>query len=160
MRHGACLDGYALTAYLTEDTLVAYQLNLGVPDNNYVHNRVLRKVLTNSILGDKIVWDGDNFTRTLSYTLSSDAKPQHMHIIAFVAPKLVLNGTDLNNCYVNQCQMVDIPLTTTGIVNVTTQQDAASVKAIYSVSGERLQAPQKGLNIIVYSNGKTVKVMK
>ncbi len=159
---GACLDGYALTAYLTEDSLVAYQLDLGVGKNNYVHNRVLRKVLTNSILGDKIVWDGDNFTRTLSYTLPSDAKPQHMHIIAFVAPKLVLNGTDLNNCYVNQCQMADMSAATvvTGIEDVTTQKNTATVKAIYSASGERLTAPQKGLNIIVYSNGKTVKVMK
>ena len=48
----------------------------------------------------------------------------------------------------------------TGIEDVTTQKNTATVKAIYSASGERLTAPQKGLNIIVYSNGKTVKVIK
>ena len=159
---GVCLDGYALTAYLTEDSLVAYQLNLNVPQNNYVHNRVLRKVLTNSILGDKITWDGDNFTRTLTCTLPSDWNTKNMHIIAFVAPQLSLGGTDYANSYVNQCQMADMSAATvvTGIEDVTTQKNTATVKAIYSASGERLTAPQKGLNIIVYSNGKTVKVIK
>lgn len=159
---GACLDGYALTVYLTEDSLVAYQLNLNVPNYQYVHMRVLRKVLTNSILGDKIVWDGDNFTRTFTYTLPEEWKTKNMHIIGFVAPQLSLAGVDYANSYVNQCQMADMSAATvvTGIENVTTQKNTATVKAIYSASGERLTAPQKGLNIIVYSNGKTVKVIK
>lgn len=48
----------------------------------------------------------------------------------------------------------------TGIDNVETSGKAASVKAIYSVTGEKLQGLQRGVNIVVLNNGKTIKINK
>lgn len=155
----AILKGSALTVYLTEDSLIAKQLDAGTWKQNYVHNNVLRKVLTNSILGDDITWNGDNFTRTFTYTVPAIWRTEKMHIIAFVAPKLSLTTSDYTNLYVDQCEMVPLT-TTTGIYGVKTTTGPATVKGVYSVSGARLDAPQKGVNIIVYSDGKTEKVVK
>lgn len=47
----------------------------------------------------------------------------------------------------------------TGINGILTP-DNTEVEAVYSADGKRLQAPQKGLNIVRLTNGKTVKVVK
>lgn len=47
----------------------------------------------------------------------------------------------------------------TGISSVTAGATNNGIEAIYSVSGTRLSAPAKGMNIIRYTNGRTVKVI-
>ena len=46
----------------------------------------------------------------------------------------------------------------TGIDKVTTSTDAKEVSR-YSVNGQRLSAPTKGLNIVRYSDGRVKKVV-
>lgn len=50
----------------------------------------------------------------------------------------------------------------TGIDNVITGNDAAdnTVEAIYTIGGTRVNALGKGVNIVKYSNGKSVKIIK
>ena len=56
-------------------------------------------------------------------------------------------------------QKFNITEKTSGIIDVNAQETEAQVVAIYTVSGQRIAEPQKGINIIVYSNGKAEKVM-
>lgn len=46
-----------------------------------------------------------------------------------------------------------------GIGSVTAA-DKVTVKAVYSVTGKRLSAMQHGINLVVLSNGKTIKVIR
>lgn len=48
---------------------------------------------------------------------------------------------------------------TNGISDIINSEDVKEV-ARYSIDGRRLSAPEKGINIVKYSNGKTVKVVE
>ena len=48
----------------------------------------------------------------------------------------------------------------TTAINGVTNNTNATVVARYAANGTRLSAPQKGLNIVKLSNGKTVKYIK
>ncbi len=67
----------------------------------------------------------------------------------------------LFNCYnssiVNAYQ-INLKTGASGITGVTTENGALEV-ARYNINGVKLDAPQKGLNIIKLSNGQTVKMM-
>ncbi len=90
-------DPVTLTVALVEDSLVYRQL---LPDNSfddeYVHNHMLRKVVT-SYWGATVTATGDageGVKGKLSFTLGSDIVPENCHIVAFVsdkATKRVLN---------------------------------------------------------------------
>ncbi len=47
----------------------------------------------------------------------------------------------------------------TGIVSVDTEEGAGEIQGIYNINGMRLNAPQRGINIIRYKNGSTKKVI-
>ena len=47
----------------------------------------------------------------------------------------------------------------TGIVSVDTEEGADEIQGIYNINGMRLNAPQRGINIIKYKNGSTKKVI-
>lgn len=89
-------------------------------------------------------------------------------------PKLgefIFNGCDAKNCtvYVPTGTHDDywcsefgyfekiVELDPTGIDKVTTSTDAKEVSR-YSVNGQRLSAPSKGLNIVKYSDGRVKKI--
>ena len=89
-------------------------------------------------------------------------------------PKLgefIFNGCDAKNCTVYVptgtydvywCSEFDyfekiVEFDPTGIDKVTTSTDAKEVSR-YSVNGQRLSAPSKGLNIVKYSDGRVKKI--
>lgn len=47
----------------------------------------------------------------------------------------------------------------TGIEGVTGDKDGKTVKGYYTVDGQRLAAPQKGINVVKYSDGKSSKIV-
>lgn len=77
------LDG-KLQLWVTENDIVAYQLDHGKNDFNYVHNHVLRAAV-NGVWGDDVQL-GANVGTSMSYTqkLESDWNPEHLDIVAFV----------------------------------------------------------------------------
>ena len=98
-----------------------------------------------------------------------------IYVYAEKMPKLGANmfdGCDAKNCkvYVPKGTYDDYWLSefgyfenieefdVTGIDNVTTASDAKEVSR-YSVNGQRLSAPAKGLNIVKYSDGSVKKVV-
>lgn len=74
-----------LQVWLTEDNIVSVQMLPGyVVDQNYVHNHVFRATV-NAQAGDDIsIAQGENVTRTFTYTVSEDWKPEDMSVVTFV----------------------------------------------------------------------------
>ena len=77
-------------------------------------------------------------------------KDKKLHVVAFLVNKVT--GEVLN------ADEVDLSDNSgTGIMSLS--EKAGSVAERYNVSGQRINAPQKGLNIIRLTDGKTVKVL-
>ena len=73
-----------LTVYLTEDSLVARQLNQGTYVNDYVHNGVVRAIPT-AYNGDAITVTGKTeFEKGYVVTMNSAWKPENMRVVALV----------------------------------------------------------------------------
>lgn len=154
-------DDAVLTVYLTEDGLVAKQLNQGTWVNKFTHNNVLRKVVT-APLGDVITWDGNKFEKDYNVTLNSAWVADNMNVVAFVSRPIVYSSktgsaTDVDDAWVDNTNSVKVG-SATGI-NGVVDNSASTEVARYSLDGVQLSAPQKGLNIVKLSDGRTVKVM-
>lgn len=150
-----------VVAYLTEDSLVAKQLNSSkLYQNSYVHNAVMRQVLSNSILGDTITWNGDNFTKTYTLTIPSTYNVNNLHAVVGFG-----EAVDLNYFYdeyrmgINQADKLDLKdAPTSGISNINRNSNVREVVR-YNALGQRVNDEQKGLNIVRLSNGKVVKYL-
>ena len=73
-----------LTVYITEDNLVAAQMNQGTVVNNYVHNGVLRKALV-SVKGVALNKDGDTYKNEFTYTIPNNWNADNLNIVAFIS---------------------------------------------------------------------------
>ena len=103
-----------LTVYITEDNLVAAQLNQGTIENNYVHNGVLRKALV-SVKGVALNKNGDSYKNEFTYTIPTAWKADNLNVIAFISRPL--NSGNYTDMYVNQANKrklgeYDEPVTT------------------------------------------------
>ena len=84
-----------LTVYITENNLVAAQVDQGTVINDYVHNNVLRKVLE-SVKGVALKKNGDTYTNEFTYTIPTSWKANDLNIVAFISRPLRANAlTDL-----------------------------------------------------------------
>ncbi len=149
----------ALTVYLTEDGIVAKQLNQGKWVTNFTHDNVLRKVVS-APFGDAVVWNGDDFEMNYEVTLNSTWDAKNMNVVAFVGRPIVYSSTEAtpyNKAWINNGNSVGVGLST-GINGVADNGETMEV-ARYSLDGVKLSAPQKGLNIVKLSDGRTMKVM-
>ena len=150
------LKGSAITIYLTEGGLKGRQYSNGKWENNFEHNNVLRAVLTN-YHGDLITWDGDNFEYTTNYTIPDNYDVDNLSITAFVAP-LVNNTTDIYHMAVNNCEKVAVNTTTTSVKQVS-EINQVRISERYNIDGQRLNTPQKGINLIKMTDGSVRKVV-
>ena len=75
----------AITVYLTEDSLVARQLSNGSWNQNYIHNHVMRDIISKNYYGDAINWTGETtYSNTFSTTLNDTWNSDNMHVVAFI----------------------------------------------------------------------------
>ena len=89
-----------LTVYLTEDGLVAPQINQGTVENNYVHNNVLRQAL-GSATGVQINKTSDvTYKNTFEVEIPAGWNTDKMNIVAFISRPL---GNPLSDIYVTNC---------------------------------------------------------
>lgn len=108
------LDGYSLTVYICEDSLVYRQLNLGTWVNNYVHNHVLRDVVT-AVNGDAINWTSDSeYSNTFNVTLNSTWVQDHLSIIAFLSKQQPLKNADPTDMAVSNANILKFKENTPG----------------------------------------------
>lgn len=154
------LANYGLTVYLTEDGIQAQQLNTDGETWNYdyVHDHVLRASLS-APLGTLINWTGDTYEMTFNTELDKNWDADNINIVAFVAPILNINEPDYLCEWVTNANSVPLKSIASGINGVYSNGSEAVEVARYNAAGQLISAPQKGINIIKLSNGKTQKVI-
>lgn len=149
-------DDAVVTVYLLEDGLVAPQTGAS---NNYVHDHVLRDVVTDNVFGDPINWtSATTYQNEFNVTLDSEWNTANMQVVAFIGRPVTKNST-IDDVWVNNTNMVKLGAST-GIDGATISSDAnATEVARYTVDGRKINKPVKGINLVKMSNGKTLKVI-
>lgn len=91
-----------LTVYITEDGVIARQLNLGTWVNNFEHNGVFRKAL-NSVLGNDLNRDGNTYENVFTITIPSTWKIDNLNVVAFINRPLINGASGVyTDLYINQ----------------------------------------------------------
>ena len=160
-------DDARLTVYLTEDEVIGKQSTGGsIAKPAFHHNHVLRKIVTGT-LGDALQTNGNSYENDYEVELDDAWKSQSMHIIAFVSRPMTEKEVDgktalasaMNDLWVDNTNMVVVGESDlTGISNVINWNDVKEVGR-YTIDGQKLNAPMKGINLVKLSNGKTIKVI-
>ena len=160
-------DDARLTVYLTEDKVTGRQSTGGSTIKpRFTHNHVLRKIVTGT-LGDALQTNGNSYENDYEVELDDAWKSQNMHIIAFVSRPMTEKEVDgktalasaMNDLWVDNTNMVVVGESDlTGISNVINWNEVKEVGR-YTIDGQKLNAPMKGINLVKLSNGKTIKVI-
>lgn len=160
-------DDARLTVYLTEDKIIGKQNTGGsIAKPRFTHNYVLRKIVTGT-LGDALQTNGNSYENDYEVELDDAWKSKNMHIIAFVSRPMKETEKDgktalasaMNDLWVDNTNMVAVgDSDLTGISNVINWNDVKEVGR-YTIDGQKLNAPTKGINLVKLSNGQTIKVI-
>ena len=159
-------DDARLTIYLTEDKVKGKQNTGGTMAKPTTHNHVLRKIVTGT-LGDALQTNGNSYENDYEVELDKAWKSQNMHIIAFVSRPMKETEKDgktalasaMNDLWVDNTNMVAVgDSDLTGISNIINWNDVKEVGR-YTIDGQKLNAPTKGINLVKLSNGQTIKVV-
>ena len=159
-------DDARLTIYLTEDKVKGKQNTGGTMAKPTTHNHVLRKIVTGT-LGDALQTNGNSYENDYEVELDKAWKSQNMHIIAFVSRPMKETEKDgktalasaMNDLWVDNTNMVAVGESDlTGISNVINWNEVKEVGR-YTIDGQKLNAPTKGINLVKLSNGQTIKVI-
>lgn len=151
-----------LTVYLLEDSIIARQIsNDPYPhyENEYVHNHVLRDVVSKNVFGDAINWTDDtHYSNDFTVTLDGSWNVKNMNVVAFIS-RPVKEESDVTDMWVNNANITRVLSGETGINGIVNGGEDVKEVARYSIDGTRIYAPVKGINIIKMSDGTTKKVM-
>lgn len=160
-------DDARLTVYLTEDKVIGKQSTGGTTTRpRFTHNYVLRKIVTGT-LGDALQTNGNSYENDYEVELDDAWKSKNMHIIAFVSRPMKETEKDgktalasaMNDLWVDNTNMVAVGESDlTGISNVINWNEVKEVGR-YTIDGQKLNAPTKGINLVKLSNGQTIKVI-
>lgn len=160
-------DDARLTVYLTEDKVIGKQNTGGsIAKPRFTHNYVLRKIVTGT-LGDALQTNGNSYENDYEVELDDAWKSKNMHIIAFVSRPMKEQEKDgktalasaMNDLWVDNTNMVAVgDSDLTGISNVINWNEVKEVGR-YTIDGQKLNAPTKGINLVKLSNGQTIKVI-
>lgn len=161
-------DDARLTVYLTEDKVTGRQSTGGSTIKpRFTHNHVLRKIVTGT-LGDALQTNGNSYENDYEVELDDAWKSQNMHIIAFVSRPMTEKEVDgktalasaMNDLWVDNTNMVVVGESDlTGISNNVINWNDVKEVGRYTIDGQKLNAPMKGVNLVKLSNGKTIKVV-
>lgn len=160
-------DDARLTVYLTEDKVIGKQsTGTTTTKPRFTHNYVLRKIVTGT-LGDALQTNGNSYENDYEVELDDAWKSKNMHIIAFVSRPMKETEKDgktalasaMNDLWVDNTNMVAVgDSDLTGISNVINWNEVKEVGR-YTIDGQKLNAPTKGINLVKLSNGQTIKVI-
>lgn len=150
------LEDYALFVLVKENNVDGRQGNENGMLDDVKHQDVLRGYVSD-VKGDSdLVWNGDNFTKTYDFAIQNNWKPVDLEVVAFIAPKVKEIGFNLENLAVQNCISEPLANDANAIDNIPTDSNAKEIGR-YNVKGQRISAPQKGINIVKFSNGKVLK---
>ena len=124
-----------LTVYITEDGIVARQLNNGRWINDFVHNGVMRRAL-NTVKGNDLNRDGNTYRNEFTYTIPTAWNIDNLNVVAFISRPLT-NGAsgDYTDLYINQANKrklgeFDEPEIVRGDINGDTTVDITDVTVL------------------------------
>ncbi|GAB6983414.1 hypothetical protein JCM15908A_17890 [Prevotella dentasini JCM 15908] len=158
-------EGRFLTVYIIEDNIDARSQSGA--QGKFVHQHVIRAY--NSIWGDAIEWNKNTFTKTYSFDINKgnpDAakvrdraawKTKDLQVVAFINN---YNPDDkLKSAVENSARVPLLQEVTDAISDV--RKDAGSVKEVarYTVDGQKIESPRKGINIVKLSDGTMKKIL-
>ena len=121
-----------LTVYITEDELVAAQIDQGTTVNDYVHNGVLR-VAPGGVRGVRINKNGNTYKNVFNVNIPNSWNADKLNIVAFISRPLRANAlTDLrvNQTYKRKLGEFDVPSAERGDVNGDETVNIADVTAL------------------------------
>ncbi len=121
-----------LTVYITEDSLVARQIDQGTIVNNYVHNGVLRKAL-GSATGVDLKKTGDTYKNEFTVDIPTEWNAANLNIVAFISRPLrrnVYNDMYVTNTNKRKFGEFDEPAITLGDLNGDGILDVSDVTAL------------------------------
>ena len=150
------LEGYALFVLVKENNVDGRQGNENGMLDDVKHQDVLRGYVSDVKGDNDLVWNGDNFTKTYDFAIQNNWKPVDLEVVAFIAPKVKEIGFNLENLAVQNCISEPLANDANAIDNIPTDSNAKEIGR-YNVKGQRISAPQKGINIVKFSNGKVLK---
>lgn len=142
-----------ITVVLTETNIRA-QAQAG-SNGDYYHYNVGRRV--NSIWGDVLEWNGDDYTYECSIPYTKDYNMDNLGILAFVHD---YDPDDKTKCDVANSAAItsaEFDGYVSGITSV--KSEVCGKEKIFDVSGRMQRNIKKGMNIIV-KDGKVIKVVK
>lgn len=156
-------DDAVLTVYLTHDNLKGDQADGSSSLLRYQNDNVLRKIVS-APLGDAISWDGTSYEKNYEVVLDDSWKTNRLKVVAFISRPIKYSDnlftTSISDAWVtnaNSCKLGES--TETGIDHAVIEAGEVTEVARYTLDGMKISAPVKGINIVKYSNGKTVKVV-
>ena len=118
-------------------------------------------------LGDALQTNGNSYENDYEIELDDAWKSKNMNIIAFISRPMTEKEEDgktalasaMNDLWVDNTNMVAVgDSDLTGISDVINWNDVKEVSR-YTIDGQKLNAPMKGVNLVKLSNGKTIKVV-
>ncbi len=146
-----------LTVYLTEDGLVAPQLNAGTWVNNYVHNGVFRKAL-GSIKGEALNKVNDGYYKNVyRVSIPSGWDWTKMHVVAFISRPITNYVHGYTDMFVNNANVFSFRASD-AVEEIVSDPNAVPVE-FYDVMGRRYDEPQQGVNIVKMSDGTSRKIL-
>ena len=145
------------TVYLVEDNVKAVSQSGG--GSNWKHQHLTRE--TNSAFGEPILWDENNkFSFDYTFKLKPEFKREDMRVVAVISN---YNKSDLAD---NEVENVGVrlldgtKLDDSGIHGTISDKAERTVKGIYDLMGNRRANIGEGINIVVFSDGTSMKIMK
>ena len=121
-----------LSVYLIENKLLGDYAQAGA-DKDYVHNHVIRAMLTGS-MGEAITWSNGKFSRTLTYTLDEGWNEGNMKVVTFINKPFDGSAAQRNNAEVVNAEESSIS-GTSGIKGITDSGNAQVESVVYSLDG-------------------------
>ncbi|MCM1153619.1 MAG: Omp28-related outer membrane protein [Muribaculum sp.] len=152
---GICNESYALENgmlnFVTLEDNVKAKSQEGA-SGTYYHNHVIRT--DNGSWGEPVVFENGRFSKTFTLTLLPEWNKNEISFVAFIANR---DAENTCNNVVENAAYAKLVKTESGVEKVA--EEDLEEAARYDINGVKLCAPVKGLNIVVYKNGATRKIM-
>ena len=121
-----------LTVYITEDSVIYRQLNLGRWESKYRHNGVLRQAV-NSVQGSPLNKDGETFKNDYSLIIPQAWNIEKLNVIAFIS-RPIMNGIDgvYTDMWVNNAEkavMNVLPVTAAPVISTEMTETTVTITA-------------------------------
>ena len=106
----------------------------------------------NSVWGDEIEWNGNDYTYSCDITIKNDCKRENMQIVAYISE---YDSKDATKCPIVNSASISYPSWTTGVESIAADSNEAAT--YYDLSGKKLNGKPSANGVYIVRQGKTVK---